>query len=147
MREKCIPILAIVVTLTLIGSVSVVALQYQQQAVAQSDNMESKLMGIMGNLSFKDGIITMPIKCMTPGDVLNATFSALSGGMSSANGNETNSTETTLMNAIKQGMDELGQGELQQLKDVLLCSPSMENDISLCKTLKTSKTNSTHFIF
>jgi hypothetical protein len=40
--------------------------------------------------------------------------------------NETNSTEATLMNAIKQGMDELGQGELQQLKDVLLCSPSME---------------------
>jgi hypothetical protein len=103
----------------------VLVLQYPQQAVAQSDNMESKLMGIMGNLSFKEGIITMPIKYRIPGDVLNATFSALSGGMVSAAGNETNSTETLLMNAIKQ-MDELGQGELQQLKDVLFCSPSME---------------------
>jgi hypothetical protein len=103
----------------------VLVLQYPQQAVAQSDNMESKLMGIMGNLSFKEGIITMPIKYTTPGDVLNATFSALSSGMVSAAGNETNSTETLLMNAIKQ-MDELGQGELQQLKDVLFCSPSME---------------------
>jgi hypothetical protein len=126
MREKRIPILAIVIALTLMGSVSVLTLQYQQQAVAQNNSMESKLMGIMGNLSFKEGIITMPIKCMTPGDVLNATFSALSGGMGTDDSNETNSTEATLMNAIKQGMDELGQGELQQLKDVLLCSPSME---------------------
>ena len=108
------------------GSVSVLTLQYQQQAVAQNNSMELKLMGIMGNLSFKEGIITMPIKCMTPGDVLNATFSALSGGMGTDDSNETNSTEATLMNAIKKGMDELGQGELQQLKDVLLCSPSME---------------------
>jgi hypothetical protein len=59
-------------------------------------------------------------------DVLNATFSALSGEMDSGDGNDTNSTETTLMNAVKKGMDELGQGELQQLKDVLLCSPSIE---------------------
>jgi hypothetical protein len=104
----------------------VLVLQYPQQAVAQSDNMESKLMGIMGNLSFKEGIITMPIKYRIPGDVLNATFSALSGEMDSGDGNDTNSTETTLMNAVKKGMDELGQGELQQLKDVLLCSPSIE---------------------
>lgn len=94
----------------------------------------------MGDLSFKEGIITMPIKYRTPGDVLNATFSALSGGMVSAAGNETNSTETLLMNAIKQ-MDELGQGELQQLKDVLFCIHQWKNDISLCKTLKTSETN------
>ena len=74
----------------------------------------------------------MPIVCTTLNDVLNATLSGVLGGdmMSMAGGNnETNSTQGMMMDLMKQGMENMTQGDmkkLQVLKDMVFCSPATE---------------------
>ncbi len=80
----------------------------------------------------KLGVISMPIVCTTLNDVLNATLSGVLGGdlMSMAGGNnETNSTQGMMMDLMKQGMENMSQGDakqLQVLKDMVFCSPATE---------------------
>jgi hypothetical protein len=119
-----------------------VTLDKSQQALAKSPSKESMMEEsmkdklstmIMGNLSVTKGIVTLPIQCINIGDLLNATLSGISGGMANGDGNETNSIQELLMNATKQGMDEVSQAELQQLSDVVFCNLSSEDDDDLMK--------------
>jgi hypothetical protein len=105
--------------------------QNTQQATAKSPSMKSLMSG--NNSIMKLGIISMPIVCTTLNDVLNATLSGVLGGdlMSMAGGsnNETNSTQGMMMDLMKQGMENMSQGDakqLQVLKDMVFCSPATE---------------------
>ena len=74
----------------------------------------------------------MPIVCTTLNDVLNSTLSGVFGGdMMTADGgnNETNSTQGMMMDLMKQGMENMSQGDMKQLqvlKDMVFCSPATE---------------------
>ena len=104
--------------------------QNPQQATAKSPSMKSLMSG--NNSIMKLGVISMPIVCTTLNDVLNATLSGVLGGdlMSMAGGNnETNSTQGMMMDLMKQGMENMSQGDakqLQVLKDMVFCSPATE---------------------
>ena len=105
--------------------------QNTQQATAKSPSMKSLMSG--NNSIMKLGVISMPIVCTTLNDVLNATLSGVLGGdlMSMAGGsnNETNSTQGMMMDLMKQGMENMSQGDakqLQVLKDMVFCSPATE---------------------
>ena len=104
--------------------------QNTQQAIAKSPSMKSLMSG--NNSIMKLGVISMPIVCTTLNDVLNATLSGVLGGdlMSMAGGNnETNSTQGMMMDLMKQGMENMSQGDtkqLQVLKDMVFCSPATE---------------------
>jgi hypothetical protein len=104
--------------------------QNTQQAIAKSPSMKSLMSG--NNSIMKLGVISMPIVCTTLNDVLNATLSGVFGGdmMSMAGGNnETNSTQGMMMDLMKQGMQNMTQGDLKQLqvlKDFVFCSPASE---------------------
>ena len=104
--------------------------QNTQQAMAKSQSMKSLMSG--NNSIMKLGVISMPIVCTTLNDVLNATLSGVLGGdlMSMAGGNnETNSTQGMMMDLMKQGMENMSQGDakqLQVLKDMVFCSPATE---------------------
>ena len=101
-----------------------------QQVIAKSPDMKSLLSG--NNSMLKLGVISMPIVCTTLNDVLNATMSGMFGGdmMGMAGGNnETNSTHGMMMDLMKQGMENMSQGDakqLQVLKDMVFCSPATE---------------------
>jgi flagellar capping protein FliD len=102
--------------------------QNTQQAIAKSPTSMKSLMG-GNNTMLKLGVISMPIVCTTLNDVLNSTLSGVFGrdGMAiDAGNNETNSTQGMMMDLMKQGMDNLTQGKLQQLKDFVFCSPASE---------------------
>jgi hypothetical protein len=92
--------------------------------------MKSLMSG--NNSIMKLGMISMPIVCTTINDVLNATMSGVFGGdmMSMAgDNNETNSTQGMMMDLMKQGMENMSQGDLKQmqvLKDMVFCSPATE---------------------
>jgi hypothetical protein len=104
--------------------------QNTQQAIAKSPSMKSLMSG--NNSIMKLGMISMPIVCTTINDVLNATMSGVFGGdmMSMAgDNNETNSTQGMMMDLMKQGMENMSQGDLKQmqvLKDMVFCSPATE---------------------
>ena len=104
--------------------------QNTQQATAKSPSMKSLMSG--NNSIMKLGVISMPIVCTTLNDVLNATLSGVLGGdlMSMAGGNnESNSTQGMMMDLMKQGMENMSQGDtkqLQVLKDMVFCSPATE---------------------
>jgi hypothetical protein len=104
--------------------------QTTQQAIAKSPSMKSLMSG--NNSIMKLGMISMPIVCTTINDVLNATMSGVFGGdmMSMAgDNNETNSTQGMMMDLMKQGMENMSQGDLKQmqvLKDMVFCSPATE---------------------
>jgi hypothetical protein len=68
---------------------------------------------------------------------LNATLSGVLSGdlMSMAGGsnNETNSTQGMMMDLMKQGMQNMTQGDLKQLqvlKDFVFCSPASEKMVN-----------------
>lgn len=107
-----------------IGSIVSVTSNEPQQAAAKSPSMKS----LIGNNTLKLGVISMPIVCTTLNDVLNSTLSGvLGGGMTTDTGNnDTNSTQGMMMDMMKQGMENLTQGKLQQLKDFVFCSPASE---------------------
>lgn len=108
-----------------------VTLDKSQQALATSHSKESKmdnLSTMMGNLSITKGIVTLPIQCINIGNLLNATLLGISGEMANGDGNETDSIQELLMNATKEGMDEVNQAELQQLSDTVICSLSSDDD-------------------
>ncbi|MGC2429812.1 MAG: hypothetical protein WA393_02125 [Nitrososphaeraceae archaeon] len=119
----------IIVALVSAGFLSTNA-QNTQQAIAKSPSMKSLMSG--NNSIMKLGVISMPIVCTTLNDVLNATLSGVLGGdmMSMAGGNnETNSTQGMMMDLMKQGMENMSQGDtkqLQVLKDMVFCSPTTE---------------------
>ena len=116
--------------------------QNTQQAIAKSPSMKSLMSG--NNSIMKLGVISMPIVCTTLNDVMNATMSGVFGGdmMGMAGGNnetnstqgmmmdnETNSTQGMMMDLMKQGMENMTQGDmkkLQVLKDMVFCSPATE---------------------
>jgi hypothetical protein len=104
--------------------------QNTQQAIAKSPTMKSLMSG--NNSIMKLGVISMPIVCTTLNDVLNATLSGVFGGdMMTMDGgnNETNSTQGMMMDLMKQGMQNMTQGDLKQLqvlKDFVFCSPASE---------------------
>ena len=104
--------------------------QNTQQAIAKSPSMKSLMSG--NNSIMKLGVISMPIVCTTLNDVLNATLSGVFGGdMMTKDGgnNETNSTQGIMMDLMKQGMQNMTQGDLKQLqvlKDFVFCSPASE---------------------
>ena len=104
--------------------------QNTQQALAKSPSMESLMSG--NNSILKLGVISMPIVCTTLNDVLNATLSGVLGGdLTSMTGgnNETNSTQGMMMDLMKQGMENMSQGDAKQmqvLKDMVFCSPATE---------------------
>jgi hypothetical protein len=104
--------------------------QNTQQAIAKSPSMKSLMSG--NNSIMKLGVISMPIVCTTLNDVLNATLSGVFGGdMMTMDGgnNETNSTQGMMMDLMKQGMQNMTQGDLKQLqvlKDFVFCSPASE---------------------
>ena len=120
----------IIVALVSAGFLSTNA-QNTEQAIAKSPSMKSLISG--NNSIMKLGVISMPIVCTTLNDVLNATLSGVLGGdlMSMAGGsnNETNSTQGMMMDLMKQGMENMSQGDakqLQVLKDMVFCSPATE---------------------
>jgi hypothetical protein len=45
--------------------------------------------------------------------------------MAGADSNDINSTWATPLNAIKQGLDEIGEDELQKLNNTLLCGTAI----------------------
>jgi hypothetical protein len=104
--------------------------QNTQQAIAKSPSMKSLMSG--NSSIMKLGVISMPIVCTTLNDVLNATLSGVFGGdMMTMDGgnNETNSTQGMMMDLMKQGMQNMTQGDLKQLqvlKDFVFCSPASE---------------------
>jgi hypothetical protein len=104
--------------------------QNTQQAIAKSPSMKSLMSG--NNSIMKLGVISMPIVCTTLNDVLNATLSGVFGGdMMTMDGgnNENNSTQGMMMDLMKQGMQNMTQGDLKQLqvlKDFVFCSPASE---------------------
>jgi hypothetical protein len=67
---------------------------------------------LIGNVT-KMGVLSIPITCTTIGDVMKALPAIL---------NETNSTQGMMTS----GMQNMSQGELQHLKDVVFCSPASE---------------------
>ena len=104
--------------------------QNMQQAIAKSPSIKSLMSG--NNSIMKLGVISMPIVWYTLNDVLNATLSGVFGGdMMTMDGgnNETNSTQGMMMDLMKQGMQNMTQGDLKQLqvlKDFVFCSPASE---------------------
>ena len=116
--------------------------QNTQQAIAKSPSMKSLMSG--NNSIMKLGVISMPIVCTTLNDVLNSTLSGvlagdmmgMAGGNTETNStqgmmmdNETNSTQGMMMDLMKQGLENMTQGDmkkLQVLKDMVFCSPATE---------------------
>jgi hypothetical protein len=89
-----------------------------QQAMAKppKDMMKS----LIANTT-RIGVLSIPITCNTIGDVMGA-LSGMLGNATAAGGNETNSTQGMMTS----GMQNMSQGKLQHLKDVVFCSPANE---------------------
>ena len=108
----------IIVALVSAGFLSTNA-QNTQQAIAKSPSMKSLMSG--NNSIMKLGVISMPIVCTTLNDVLNATLSGVLGGdllrMAGGN-NETNSTQGMMMDLMKQGMENMSQGERETIASI-----------------------------
>jgi hypothetical protein len=117
-----------------------------QQAMAKppKDMMKS----LIANTT-RIGVLSIPITCNTIGDVMGA-LSGMLGNATAAGGNETNSTQgmsdvmgalsgmlgnataaggnetNSIQGMMTSGMQNMSQGKLQHLKDVVFCSPANE---------------------
>ncbi|MFL6420694.1 MAG: hypothetical protein ACJ71P_14995, partial [Nitrososphaeraceae archaeon] len=131
------------------ASVTSLTVEGPQQAMAKSSN--SVMKSLIANTT-RIGVLSMPITCNSLGDIMGA-LSGVLGNATAAGGNETNSTQgmSSVMGALSgmlgnataaggnqtgsmqemmtSGMQNMSQGKLQHLKDVVFCSPANEKMI------------------
>jgi hypothetical protein len=116
-----------------------------QQAMAKSPN--SMMKSLIGNTT-RIGVLTMPIRCNSLGDIMGALSGVL--GNATAGGNETNSTQgmgnvmktlssmfgnataggnetNSIQGMMTSGMQNMSQ--LQHLKNFVFCNPANEKTL------------------
>ena len=116
-----------------------------QQAMAKSPN--SMMKSLIGNTT-RIGVLTMPIRCNSLGDIMGVLSGVL--GNATAGGNETNSTQgmgnvmktlssmfgnataggnetNSIQGMMTSGMQNMSQ--LQHLKNFVFCSPANEKTL------------------
>jgi hypothetical protein len=130
------------------ASVTSLTVEGPQQAMAKSSN--SVMKSLIANTT-RIGVLSMPITCNSLGDIMGAVSGVIANATAGGGGNQTNGmsgvmgalsgmlgnatagggNETnSIQGMMTSGMQNMSQGKLQHLKDVVFCSPANE------KTLK-----------
>ena len=122
----------------------------QQQAVAQSPmDMMDMMMGRGGNMTdsasmmlgnnnmsmpFNMGVLAMPMMCTTPNQLLGSLTGMFGSGMMA--GNDGNATQQMMMGLMRQqmmsqvgGMGGMTDSEMQQVMNLVICIPMMEEEM------------------
>ncbi|MFL6330773.1 MAG: hypothetical protein ACJ705_07130 [Nitrososphaeraceae archaeon] len=131
------------------ASVTSLTVEGPQQAMAKSSN--SVMKSLIANTT-RIGVLSMPITCNSLGDIMGAVSGVIANA-TAGGGNQTNSTQgmSGVMGALSgmlgnataaggnqtgsmqemmtSGMQNMSQGKLQHLKDVVFCSPANEKMI------------------
>jgi hypothetical protein len=144
--------LGIIIFFTIaLGTASVTSLTVEgpQQAMAKSSN--SVMKSLIANTT-RIGVLSMPITCNSLGDIMGAVSGVIANA-TAGGGNQTNSTQgmsgvmgalsgmlgnataaggnetSSMQEMMTSGMQNMSQGKLQHLKDVVFCSPANEKMI------------------
>ncbi|MFL6409130.1 MAG: hypothetical protein ACJ71F_18960 [Nitrososphaeraceae archaeon] len=132
------------------ASVTSLTMEGPQQAMAKSSN--SVMKSLIANTT-RIGVLSMPITCNSLGDIMGAVSGVIANA-TAGGGNQTNSTQgmssvmgalsgmlgnataagggnetSSIQEMITSGMQNMSQGKLQHLKDVVFCSPANEKMI------------------
>ncbi|MFL6473290.1 MAG: hypothetical protein ACJ71H_20870 [Nitrososphaeraceae archaeon] len=135
------------------ASVTSLTVEGPQQAMAKSSN--SVMKSLIANTT-RIGVLSMPITCNSLGDIMGAVSGVIANA-TAGGGNQTNSTQgmsgvmgalsgmlgnatttaaaaggnqtSSMQEMMTSGMQNMSQGKLQHLKDVVFCSPANEKMI------------------
>ncbi|MFL6340657.1 MAG: hypothetical protein ACJ72U_03815 [Nitrososphaeraceae archaeon] len=132
------------------ASVTSLTVEGPQQAMAKSSN--SVMKSLIANTT-RIGVLSMPITCNSLGDIMGAVSGVIANA-TAGGGNQTNSTQgmsgvmgalsgmlgnataagggnetSSIQEMITSGMQNMSQGKLQHLNNLMFCSPANEKTI------------------